>query len=151
VANAWETLTFRFTAGAADASVTATTVDQIAMLVAPGTQSTSTYYFDDLTGPAITTATATRAVANELAAFAPAYPNPTSGRTQLPFSLNKAATVSLAVYDHLGRRVADLLRNETRPAGSHTAELNAAQLAPGLYTCRLTVDGVALSRALSVE
>ncbi|MDB5236311.1 MAG: hypothetical protein JWR44_3304, partial [Hymenobacter sp.] len=30
-------------------------------------------------------------------------------------------------------------------------EFNAATLAPGLYTCRLTVDGAALTRPLSVE
>ena len=59
--------------------------------------------------------------------------------------------MSLAVYDNLGRRVSDLLRNEQRAAGQYSAELNAAKLAPGLYTCRLTVDGVALSRPLSVE
>ena len=47
--------------------------------------------------------------------------------------------------------MSDLLRNEQRAAGQYSAELNAAKLAPGLYTCRLTVDGVALSRPLSVE
>ena len=151
LANAWETLTFRFTAGAADPTVTATTIDQIALLIAPGTKSTDTYYFDDFTGPSITTATATRPASTDFAAFAPAYPNPTSGLTQLPFSLKQAATVSLAVYDNLGRRVAEVLPSELRPAGPHTAELNAARLAPGLYTCRLTVDGVALTRSLSVE
>ena len=151
VANAWETLTFRFTAGAADASVTATTTDQLALLIAPNTKSADTFYFDDVTGPAITTVTATRPVSTDLAAFAPAYPNPTSGLTQLPFSLKQPATVSLAVYDNLGRRVAEVLNNELRPAGQYAAELNAAKLAPGFYTCRLTVNGAALSRALSVE
>jgi hypothetical protein len=59
--------------------------------------------------------------------------------------------VSLAVFDNVGRRVTQVLDGETRPAGQFTAELNAAKLAPGLYTCRLTVDGVALTRPLSVE
>ena len=114
---------------------------------------TANPYLDDFYGPSLVgyVPTATRTVSTDFAAFAPAYPNPTSGLTQLPFSLKKAATVSLAVYDNLGRRVSDLLRNEQRAAGQYSAELNAAKLAPGLYTCRLTVDGVALSRSLSVE
>ena len=153
-ANTWETLTFTFTAGAGgsyDPSVLATDVDQIALLIAPGANSASTYYFDDLTGPALTTATATRTTQTTAAAFAVPYPNPTSGVAHLPISLEKAAVVSLALYDNLGRRVATVLDNQTHPAGSFEAELNAARLAPGLYTCRLTVDGQPLTRQLSVE
>ena len=59
--------------------------------------------------------------------------------------------MSLTVFDNLGRRVAQVLDNQSRPAGQFTAVLNAAALAPGLYTCRLTVDGVALTRILNVQ
>ena len=149
--NAWETLTF---AHANTPSNTAnTSVNEIVLLISPNTFASRKVYLDDFYGPSLVgfVPTAARAVASDFAAFAPAYPNPTSGRTQLPFSLKKSAVVSLAVFDNMGRRVTDLLHNETRPAGQYTAELDAARLAPGLYTCRLTVDGVALSRALSVE
>lgn len=154
VANAWETLQFTFTAGGGgsyDPTVGAGDTDQLALLIAPGTTSASTYYFDDVTGPGITTATAARASLDGVATFAGAYPNPASGLVHLPVSLQKAAVVSLAVFDNMGRRVATMLDNQTRPAGSFEAELNAAKLAPGLYTCRLTVDGQPLTRQLSVE
>lgn len=153
-ANAWETLTFTFTAGAGgsfDPTVGPADTDQLALLIAPGSSSASTYYFDDITGPALTTGTATRTSLAGVAAFAGAYPNPARGLVRLPISLAKAAVVSLAVYDNLGRRVATVLESQARPAGAFEAELNAAQLAPGLYTCRLTVDGAALTRPLSVE
>ena len=149
--NAWETLSFNWVntpSGTAN-----TSVNEIVLLISPNTTAKRKVYLDDFYGPSLVgyVPTATRTVSTDFAAFAPAYPNPTSGLTQLPFSLKKAATVSLAVYDNLGRRVSDLLRNEQRAAGQYSAELNATKLAPGLYTCRLTVDGVALSRSLSVE
>ncbi|MCI1190092.1 T9SS type A sorting domain-containing protein [Hymenobacter sp. DH14] len=149
--NAWETLSFNYVN--TPSATPNTGLNEIVLLVAPNTLAKRKIYLDDFYGPSLVgyVPTATRTVSTDFAAFAPAYPNPTSGLTQLPFSLKQPATVSLAVYDNLGRRVAELLHNEPRPAGPHTAELNAAKLAPGLYTCRLTVDGVALSRPLSVE
>jgi hypothetical protein len=154
-AGVWETLTFVFSTTVAsdyDPDVKATDTDQIALLIAPGTNSAATYYFDDLTGPALaTTGTATRAVQNSAAAFSAIYPNPASGVAQLPYTLQKAASVSLEVFDSMGRRVARVVNQQRQAAGQYSAELNAAHFAPGLYTCRLTVDGVALTRQLSVQ
>ena len=149
--NAWETLTFNFSAS--PSATPNTGLNEIVLLIASNTYARRKVYLDDWTGPSLVgyVATAARTVKNETAAFAPAYPNPTSGLTQLPFSLQKTAVVSLAVYDNVGRRVAQVLNGETRLAGAHTAELNASKLASGLYTCRLTVDGVSLTRSLSVE
>lgn len=149
---AWETLSFNFV-NSPSPMMPNTGLNEIVLLVAPNTTARRRVYLDDFYGPSLVgyVATATRTISTDFAAFAPAYPNPTSGLTLLPFSLKKAATVSLAVYDNLGRRVAELLNNEARAAGQYTAELNAARLAPGLYTCRLMVNGVALSRPLSVE
>ena len=129
-----------------------TNVNEIVLLIAPNTTIRKKVYLDDWTGPSLVGfVSATRTVKTATAAFAPAYPNPTSGLTQLPVTLQKAAVVSLAVFDNLGRRVAQVLDQQARPAGAFTAELNAAPLAPGLYTCRLTVDGVVLTRPLSVK
>jgi hypothetical protein len=59
VANAWETLTFTFTPGpgSSDASVTATDIDQLALLINLGNKDGSTYYFDNLKGPELTNGT----------------------------------------------------------------------------------------------
>jgi len=148
--NAWETLTFSY---ANTPSATPNTgLNEIVLLIASNTTARRKVYIDDWTGPSLVGfVSATRTVQTSTAAFAPAYPNPTSGITQLPYSLRQPAVVSLAVFDNLGRRVAQVLNNEARPAGQFTAALDAAKLAPGLYTCRLTVDGVALTRSLSVQ
>ena len=155
-ANTWETLTFNFVAGTAggsfDPAVKATDIDQIAILIAPGsTNNGATYYFDDLLGPVPASVTATRAAQTATAAFGTAYPNPTAGTALLPYSLKEAAVVSLAVYDGLGRRVAQVLDQQRQPAGEFSAKLNTAGLAPGLYTCRLLVNGAALTRQLLVQ
>ena len=148
--NDWETLTFSFLS--APSTTPSIGLNEIVLLIAPNTLVRRRVYLDDWTGPSLVGfVSATRTVKTAAAAFAPAYPNPTSGLTRLPFSLQKPAVVSLVVFDNLGRRVAQVLENQARTAGSFTAELNATNLAPGLYTCRLTVDGVALTQALSVE
>ncbi|AMR29270.1 hypothetical protein A0257_20660 [Hymenobacter psoromatis] len=158
-ANTWETLTFTYTAGGGgsfDPTVMATDVDQLALLIAPNTTTTvagtKTYYFDDLTGPAFaSTVTAARLASTSAAALAPAYPNPAAGQVSVPYSLQKPAVVSLAVYDALGRRAASVFENQARPAGDYSADFSTTSLAPGLYTYRLVVDGAVLSRQLSVQ
>lgn len=149
-ANTWETLTFTYAAATSDASVTANDIDQIAMLIALNSNSSLTYYFDDLTGPELITL-ATRQAQSSTAALGSPYPNPAAGAAHLPFSLTQAATVSLAVYDQLGRRVAQVFEGKTYPAGEQSADIQTARLAAGFYTCRLVVDGAVLSRPLSVE
>lgn len=74
-----------------------------------------------------------------------AYPNPTSGRTTIPFTLPETTGsyhVRLEVYDGVGRRV-DVLRNEILPAGFYESEWNSSnkQFSNGLYTYRLVVAG----------
>ena len=137
--NVWETLSFNFSAP--PSATPNTGLNEIVLLIASNTFARRKVYLDDWTGPSLVgyVAAAARTVKTETAAFAPAFPNPASGLTQPPFSLQKAAVVSLAVYDNIGRRVAQVLNGETRLAGAHTVELNASRLATGLYTCRLTV------------
>jgi len=148
--NAWETLTFNYVN--TPSATPNTGLNEIVLLISPNTTTKRKVYLDDWTGPSLMGfVSAARTVKTATAAFAPAYPNPTSGATQLPYTLLQPAVVSLTVFDNLGRRVAQVLDNQSRPAGQFTAVLNAAALAPGLYTCRLTVDGVALTRILNVQ
>ena len=148
--NAWETLTFNHVN--TPSATPDTGLNEIVLLISPNTTTKRKVYLDDWTGPSLMGfVSAARTVKTATAAFAPAYPNPTSGATQLLYTLLQPAVVSLTVFDNLGRRVAQVIDNQSRPAGQFTAVLNAAALAPGLYTCRLTVDGVALTRILNVQ
>ncbi|MGY3088770.1 hypothetical protein ACVWYF_001810 [Hymenobacter sp. UYAg731] len=100
-------------------------------------------------GPAgVNTAVRDRA---DLAAGVSLYPNPTSGRTALAFSLARTARVELSVMDALGRRVATVTA-AMLPAGPQELRWEAGAAKPGLYLVRLVVDGQsAATRQVVVE
>ncbi len=66
-----------------------------------------------------------------------AYPNPFARSTEIGFSLEQAAKVSLTVYDVRGREVA-VLADGTMEAGQHSITFDAASLPSGVYVYRLT-------------
>ncbi|MFU8861404.1 MAG: S8 family serine peptidase [Cyclonatronaceae bacterium] len=73
-----------------------------------------------------------------------AYPNPFNPAASIRYSLPEAGTVRLAVYDMLGRRVAELV-NGPLEAGSHTADFDGSRLASGVYVYRLQSGGQVLT------
>ena len=68
------------------------------------------------------------------------YPNPFNPSTNIKFSIPSSGTVSLKVYDMLGKEVAELVNDELA-AGNYTVEFNAdavnQNLASGVYFYRL--------------
>ncbi len=75
------------------------------------------------------------------------YPNPFNPTTQISFEIGQAGMTSLKVYDLLGREVATLL-NSDLPAGSHSVDFDAANLASGTYMYRLEANGYVLTRKM---
>ncbi len=73
----------------------------------------------------------------EAFALGASYPNPSAGRTLIPYALPEAADVRVEVYDALGRRVAVVVDGQ-REAGRHEAALEAGRLASGVYLYRMT-------------
>lgn len=76
------------------------------------------------------------------------YPNPSAGATTIDYSLPAAGPVRLEVYDLLGRRVISVV-NQIQPPGHYQVTLSHA-LASGVYQCRLSADGVNITRSLHV-
>jgi hypothetical protein len=68
------------------------------------------------------------------------YPNPFNPSTTIAFELFKPGTVTLKVYDVLGRETATLLQGVKQTAGRAEVTFDAANLASGVYFARLTVD-----------
>lgn len=64
------------------------------------------------------------------------YPNPFKSKTAISYQLLSAGHVNLKVYDMLGRQVATLV-NGLKPAGLHSSDFNAVELAGGVYFYRL--------------
>ncbi len=75
------------------------------------------------------------------------YPNPFNPSTMICFSIPRAETVRLTVFDALGREVSRLLNERLQP-GTHTVEWNARNAASGFYFCRLTAGAFSETKKL---
>lgn len=70
------------------------------------------------------------------------YPNPFNPSTIIYWKLAKPSSVSVILYDALGRKVADLLKGKEYNAGEHFFKLDAASfgLTSGIYFVVLNTD-----------
>ena len=76
-------------------------------------------------------------------------PNPFTTRTRLTLAVDESTTLTVAVHDALGRRVA-LLHDGDVEAGTYTLNVVADDLPPGLYLVRAT-DGRGRTATRSVS
>jgi peptidoglycan/xylan/chitin deacetylase (PgdA/CDA1 family) len=75
------------------------------------------------------------------------YPNPFNPTTTIKFKIPGATFTTLSMYDVLGKEVAVLLE-ENLAAGEHTVQLNAANMASGIYFYRLRGEEFLLQRKM---
>ena len=83
-----------------------------------------------------------------------ASPNPFSGNTRISFTVPRAASVSIRIYDVSGRLVENLVDGMVS-AGTHNVEWNGrssdgSRVAPGIYMSILQVEGERVVRKLSL-
>jgi hypothetical protein len=72
------------------------------------------------------------------------YPNPFNPATNISFGLNHSSSVTLKVFDVLGREIRTLI-NERLQQGSHSVQWNASDEPGGVYFYRLQSEGRAQS------
>ncbi len=75
------------------------------------------------------------------------YPNPFNPQTTISFTLSETESVSLAVYDITGRKIATLLKDRM-PPGSHSVNFDASNLASGTYLYRLKVGEITKTKTM---
>jgi hypothetical protein len=80
------------------------------------------------------------------------FPNPFNELTTIRYSLDKASSVSILIYDMTGKEVVTLMRNEVQASGNHQVQLNSKEFAPGVYSCVLkTNDNIAIKNLIVSE
>ena len=77
------------------------------------------------------------------------YPNPFNPSTEINYSVVKPGFVTLKVYDLLGKEVATLV-NQNQSSGNFTVNFNANKLASGTYIYQLNVNGVVMSKKMTL-
>jgi hypothetical protein len=79
------------------------------------------------------------------------YPNPFNPETTFNYGLPEAATVTLALYDVLGRQIA-LIFEGKQDAGYHSVKWNASGLSSGVYFYRLEAgSNVAMKKCILMK
>ncbi|MFZ6032718.1 MAG: T9SS type A sorting domain-containing protein [Melioribacter sp.] len=78
------------------------------------------------------------------------YPNPFNPTTKIDFSLSKRGYVKLAVYDLLGREIANLHTGILR-AGYHSFNFDATGVSSGVYFYRLDFDGRSITKKMIIS
>ena len=76
------------------------------------------------------------------------YPNPFNPSTTIEYTVPKAGTVTLEVFNMVGKRVAILENGAQKSAGKHLVNFDASDLSSGMYIYRLTMDGNSRSKRL---
>jgi hypothetical protein len=69
------------------------------------------------------------------------YPNPFNNVTEFEYTLPESGNVSLVVYNSLGDKIAVIVDNESKDAGSYKVQFDGSQLAAGIYMYKIEVQG----------
>lgn len=78
-------------------------------------------------------------------------PNPTSGLTDISFTLPEATNVSLFILTLDGTVVSRLVDNDRLVAGEHVVSFNASNLPNGIYFYTLTNEAVTVTNKMVVQ
>ncbi len=76
------------------------------------------------------------------------YPNPFNPHTTISYSLPRASTVTLKVYDPTGREITTLVDNERKAAGNYEASFDATDLSSGVYFYRLSTENFTETKSM---
>jgi hypothetical protein len=79
----------------------------------------------------------------------PLYPNPTSGKTTITYTLNKPSEIKIEFYNSLGEKLRTLL-DATEETGSYEQQFDLSALPSGSYFFKIEVSGKIEMRAIEL-
>jgi hypothetical protein len=147
--NAWENLSFSYLQSPAGGLTSSGSLDKLIILFQPGTNATDTFYFDDLIGPTLVTASSPGEAPASFKLFQNS-PNPAKEHTHINIQLNTSGYVSLKVVDMIGNPVITLL-DQNMKAGNYSIPVETSEIPDGIYFYILKKDGVSRSKKLIIS
>ncbi len=104
------------------------------MATPPDTTGTPSDTIIDLTNPGKNLTATQQSILNEnLRQTFNAFPNPSTGKVTISFTLSKSSSVTIQIADNTGKKVADVVINKPYEIGKHSLEYNGKDLPAGLY------------------
>ena len=73
------------------------------------------------------------------------YPNPFNNQTNINFSLSEQASVSIKIYNVIGKLVESPLVNKVYQVGSHSIQFDSEGLSSGIYYYSLELNNIRVS------
>jgi hypothetical protein len=141
-ASQWEELEFRF------GDLSDTTVNAFVILFDPGSFTSGTYFFDNLT---VVSGQELVDIEELLEGGAlSVYPNPSQGLTQFKYELKNSGEVSVDIFDLTGRKVASLPQG-FQASGAHELSWDASSVQNGLYVYQFSVNQQILSGKIVIS
>ncbi|HKK10693.1 MAG TPA: T9SS type A sorting domain-containing protein, partial [Bacteroidales bacterium] len=77
-------------------------------------------------------------------------PNPINDRATIALKLENTHDVSVVIYDAFGRPIEEF-QKKRKDAGYHSIRWNASNVSPGIYYCRISVNGNAVTKKLIIN
>ena len=89
---------------------------------------------------------------NDAANTVSMYPNPTTGTSNIEYTLKQNEKVSIEVYNLIGKQVKSIVKNEDQPAGNYQVSFNANELgAKGIYLVKMAIGDQTYTDKLIVQ
>jgi hypothetical protein len=104
------------------------------------------YYRRNRTGNTHTVAIVTESIPHSSALTLSVYPDVFQQTTTIQYTLAESGNASVKIYDMLGRAVTTLADGEQKAGEVKQITFNAADLAPGMYICRLSAGNTSASK-----
>jgi hypothetical protein len=89
-------------------------------------------------------------VNNNTTVLEPCSPNPANNIANIIYSIPAFASVTVALYDIMGRKIKTLLDNATQSPGRYKIPADVSNLSTGMYFYSLTANGQTYTQKLAV-
>jgi hypothetical protein len=149
VANEWEIIEFDFINFPTGSQTNANEVNRISIFFEPETYKTSTFYFDEISGPFIEILDAVDKK-DFTTTLNHCFPNPASKIISIPFSISEPQNVLILIFDSKGNQLAEI-SNAFFEAGKHIIKYSVEEFASGQYYFLLKTNNQIITKNLLVS